>query len=444
MVPPKRSQDVLISDSDLTFDKLLTDKRILDGMRDAGYEKPSPIQLQSIPVGRLGMDLIAKAKSGTGKTVVFSVLALEKLDTDAFVPQARGANSESTSCVLTTVIIAAPTRELAVQITQVLNNISRHFTGIQIQTFIGGMALEDDKTNARKAQIVHLIECMALDVSQVKMVVLDEADKLMESHFSEQIKYGTILYQIPASVQKLFFSATYDESLLEKVESFTKPGAKYVMLEDRESPWLRGKYRAPQWVDDADQKPKAILDVLLHHGFSQCMVFTTNRSTALDLVDELNEAGLPAMHIHVQAAGTGLQRPGIDIEKVDLVISADVPRDLATYLHRVGRTGRFGTEGVAVIVVEKAEMEAIENLKNKHSMPLEPIQNLTGMQGVLDSNDTKRGAIAAEASARNKASSPAASIAFSNDEQGSDVPTDHGGSAMGFKKSGNTGANRAA
>jgi ATP-dependent RNA helicase DDX20 len=206
----KRSHDVAI-DEKIEFDSLLQNKQLLQGLKQSGYQQPSPVQLKAIPLGRLGMDLVAQAKSGTGKTVVFSVIALESLQVHIKLPQ---------------VIMVAPTREIAVQIRDVVRGLAECMPTVQCHSFIGGLPTPPETLShcqvvvGTPGRLMALLESKKLATQHVKLVVLDEADKLMSDTFRPQIQY--IFSKLKHQHQTIAFSATFTEALMDQLNTFLK------------------------------------------------------------------------------------------------------------------------------------------------------------------------------------------------------------------------------
>lgn len=175
----RRTKDIEL-DENVTFDDLMLSKPVSDGLKQAGFIKPSPIQLKAIPIGKLGLDLIVQAKSGTGKTCVFSILSLEQI-----------LSSKSKALQ---VLILAPTREVAIQISDSIKAIGHCF--VKCQAFIGGQSINQDKIKLKNCQIaigtpgriLHLIKQDLLNTSNIRLFILDEADKLLEPEFQDSIK----------------------------------------------------------------------------------------------------------------------------------------------------------------------------------------------------------------------------------------------------------------
>ncbi|XP_043102127.1 probable ATP-dependent RNA helicase DDX20 [Puntigrus tetrazona] len=362
-----RTDDVLINEG-VEFSSLLLSKPVLEGLSASGFQRPSPIQLKAIPLGRCGLDLIVQAKSGTGKTCVFTTIALDSLILENATTQ---------------VLVLAPTREIAVQIHAVVMTIGSAMEGLECHVFIGGRPISQDKVNLKKCHIAigspgrikQLIEMGALTTSSIRLFVLDEADKLLEddssSSFQEQINW--IFSSLPANKQMLALSATYPESLAQYLSRYMREPT-FVRLNPTD-PGLLGLKQYYKIVPSHslphkvfEEKVQSLLELFSKIPFNQALVFSNLHTRAQHLADILSSKGLPAVCIsgglsqdqRLEAMwklkqyqcrvliSTDLTSRGIDAEKVNLVINLDVPQDWETYMHRIGRAGRFGTLGVAV------------------------------------------------------------------------------------------------
>ncbi|KAF9189910.1 DEAD (Asp-Glu-Ala-Asp) box polypeptide 20 [Haplosporangium sp. Z 767] len=404
------SSDVQINE-DLDFSSLVSNPALLKGLTESGYQRPSPIQLKTIPLGRLGLDLIAQAKSGTGKTVVFSVIAIESIISALSKTSSTAVQQDQQPRA----VILAPTREIAVQIQDVILNLVR--AGLKetvtCHSMIGGMPIHKDKENLRRCSIVvgtpgrvrSLIDTGHLRTSQVRLLVLDEADKLMEEVFKDDV--FAIAKGLGSQKQVMAFSATYDDDLLSQLDHLVKNPV-YVMLSNG-TPELAGVLQYFKIVRlDETQKSSSVfmrqthlmeakftaLEALLTHvPFYQAIVFLNHRSKAADLVKFLTRKGWPAMHI---ASGisqeerlavmekarkfelrvlvcSDLIARGIDIDRVNMVVNLDLPKDPETYLHRIGRTGRYGTTGLAVSLVDEAELRTIDILRHNFGITIQEL-----------------------------------------------------------------------
>ncbi|KAG0226683.1 DEAD (Asp-Glu-Ala-Asp) box polypeptide 20 [Actinomortierella wolfii] len=454
-----QSADVRIKE-DLDFSSLISSPLLLRGLTAAGYQRPSPIQLKAIPLGRLGLDIIAQAKSGTGKTIVFSVIAIEAaLGRSLSSPSSTSATTTAAAAALATclkgdqdnnnnnnnnsslvakgkrggklpqVIILAPTREIAVQITEVIQALTSQ--GLQddvvCHTFIGGLPVKEDKKRLLDCSIVvgtpgrvrQLIESGDLKTSQIRLLVLDEADKLMEEAFqgdvvsiAQSAARGGMTRQ---KNQVMAFSATYDDELLAALDKIVKNNPQHIMLcSDQRAPELAGVMQyykvvhasnssnnntsapASSYFKQAkifESKRQALRCLLEQVPFHQAFVFLNHHGRALELVKYLDKRGWPALFIasamtqeerlQVMAKArnfevrvlvcTDLIARGIDIERVNLVISLDMPRDAETYFHRIGRTGRFGTMGLAVGILDKEEAETLEGWRQEYGLHVQHV-----------------------------------------------------------------------
>ncbi|KYQ88603.1 putative RNA helicase [Tieghemostelium lacteum] len=418
----KRTNDIKI-ENNITFSELVLSDDIMKAIDEIGYIRPSPIQLKAIPLGISGQDLIAQAKSGTGKTAVFGIIAIEHILKEAKLYQNQNNSRKSllsnqdllnlddeTYAEIMSgvprkqmVLIISPTREIAIQITQVINQLAKYAKRIKAESFIGGSREADDVKKLIGTQIVvgtpgrikSLIENLELRTENIKMLILDEADKLLDPSFSKVINW--IYTTLPKEKQTLAFSATYPESLLNLLVTYMKNPVQIRLCSD--TPSLEGIKQYYQIVgttsnngintslsaqsyDIFRKKVNSCLILLQEVSFYQAIIFCNHKSRAEELSRTLTKEGWPAYYISgdqtqkdrsqtMQAlknfqlrvlVSTDLISRGIDIERVNLVINLDVPKDYETYFHRIGRTGRFGTYGVAISYLSESEKSFISDL----------------------------------------------------------------------------------
>ncbi|KFQ40715.1 putative ATP-dependent RNA helicase DDX20, partial [Mesitornis unicolor] len=321
-----------------------------------------------IPLGRCGLDLIVQAKSGTGKTCVFSTIALDAVLLESPVTQ---------------ILILAPTREIAVQIHAVITTIGVKMEGLQCHVFIGGTPLNQDKSRLKKCHIAvgspgrikQLIELDYLNTASIRLFILDEADKLLEEgSFQEQINW--IYSSLPANKQMLAVSATYPESLANALTRYMREPT-FVRLNPTD-PSLLGLKQYYKIVNSHplphktfEEKAQHLQELFSKIPFNQALVFSNLHSRAQHLAEILTSRGFRSMNqnqrldamaklkqFHCRVLiSTDLTSRGIDAEKVNLVINLDVPVDWETYMHRIGRAGRFGTLGLSVTYCCRGEEE---------------------------------------------------------------------------------------
>ncbi|XP_039551685.1 probable ATP-dependent RNA helicase DDX20 isoform X1 [Passer montanus] len=386
-----RTRDVLLPGGPADFGSLLLSPPVLAGLEAAGFHRPSPVQLKAIPLGRCGLDLIVQAKSGTGKTCVFATIALDAVLLDSPATQ---------------ILILAPTREIAVQIHAVITTIGTQMEGLQCHVFIGGTPLSQDRSRLRKCHIAvgspgrikQLIELQYLSTASVRLLVLDEADKLLEEgSFQEQVNW--IYSSLPVNKQMLAVSATYPESLAAALTRYMREPT-FVRLNPTD-PGLLGLKQYYKIVNSHplphktfEEKTQHMQELFSKIPFNQALVFSNLHSRAQRLAEILTSRGFPAeciagnmnqsqrldamaklkqFHCRVLIS-TDLTSRGIDAEKVNLVINLDVPLDWETYMHRIGRAGRFGTLGLAVTYCCRGEEEnTMMKIAHKCNLQLLPL-----------------------------------------------------------------------
>jgi ATP-dependent RNA helicase DDX20 len=372
----QRTADVTLEAalSSIDFSHFLLSESILKSLQVQGFVKPSPVQFRAIPVALTGGDLIIQAKSGTGKTLVFAIAALEFIATRKLI-----TNSKFPS-----VLIFAPTREVAVQIGQVIEALGSRLNGLSVGTFIGGDVVQKDIALLKKSchiaigtpgRMEQLIHCGALKLSEVRMIVIDEFDT---EGFLDKIEHLVLHEEMPEEqVQVIACSATVTSEVLDRIKTWMLSTPNEVML-DPLKPSLEG-VRQFYLLSDPLKKWESLISILQTIPFHQCVVFSNYKSHAEDILSMLERAGWPALYIAGGLAqhernmaisrlkafklrvlvSTDVIARGVDVDKVTLVINLDLPRDKETYLHRVGRTGRFGSKGTAVSIVDEQELSQL-------------------------------------------------------------------------------------
>uniref|UniRef100_A0A182S6Q3 RNA helicase n=1 Tax=Anopheles maculatus TaxID=74869 RepID=A0A182S6Q3_9DIPT len=362
-----RTADVMVERS-LLFERMSLSEPVKQALARNNFIHPSPIQARAVPLARCDFDLLVQAKSGTGKTLVFAITIAERHDPEVAFPQS---------------LTIVPTREIAVQVEAVLNRIGSDLGNFKARSFIGGMEISVDRKNLQNCsavvgtpgRVLHLIKSNVLNTSYIRTLVMDEADTLLQASMRGDI--DKIVCSLPEKRQTIVCSATFynnrDRELLRYMN------AKFIgVTPKREVPLLFG---IKQFVRELPAEPDNVKDLMAKVGvlneifqqinFSQCVVFANTIAKAETYCTYLKKAGWPAEVINSNMEqrfrlkaiedfrsfrarvliATNLISRGIDVENVNLVINADVPKDNATYLHRIGRAGRFGTKGIAVTLV---------------------------------------------------------------------------------------------
>lgn len=373
----KRSKDVELEE-DVTFADLLLSQKTCSGLERCGFSRPSPIQLKTIPLGRCGFDLIVQSKAGTGKTCVFALVALEALQ---FNPN-RCTQS----------LIIAPTREIAIQIHEVISSVGSGYEELHCALCIGGTEVKHDRLMLSKqacgsCQIVvgtpgrvkQLIELNILKSQSIELFVLDEADKLMEEQFKTQI--DEIYKRLPREKQMIVTSATYPNELAEFLKQYMREAknirvGKELSLEAVEELYVVS--RAGHSTKKTLENKYVTLKLLLRQiSYDKCFIFTNYQARAPSICDNLNREELfvddygSTNYISAELSqdirnkvfvefknsdqkilvSTDVSARGIDIQGIELVVNFDLPHDTDTYYHRIGRAGRFGQTGKAVSIV---------------------------------------------------------------------------------------------
>ncbi|EJD76077.1 DEAD/DEAH box helicase [Loa loa] len=331
------------------FSSLMLNRTSLNALAKAGFTKPSPVQARAIPSGMLGLDLLVQAKSGTGKTMVFSLLAVENLNAQFGRPQ---------------VLIVAPTREIASQIVSYIRMLA---PVVVIRMFVGGneKGVAEDIQKLKKSihivvgttgRLCHLVRINALRLSHVRLFVLDEADKLMEDNFQKEINY--LFSALPPEKQVAVFSATYPYRLDTTLTRYMRDV--HLVRVDRDAQLLGVK----QYVivaRDGTRKMNILLRLLLRLRYGQCNELCADlhrsRFDAVSISGNMPQIDRTKAIRRLKncmvklLVSTDLTARGIDAPGVNIVINYGSPLVLATYLHRIGRAGRFGTQGAAFTII---------------------------------------------------------------------------------------------
>ncbi|KAK9053149.1 hypothetical protein SSX86_029779 [Deinandra increscens subsp. villosa] len=352
-----RTEDVTATKGN-EFEDYFLKRELLMGIYEKGFERPSPIQEESIPIALTGSDILARAKNGTGKTAAFCIPALEKIDTDKNKIQ---------------VIILVPTRELALQTSQVCKELGKHLQ-IQVMVTTGGTSLKDDIM--RLYQPVHLLvgtPGRILDLtkkgicklSDCAMLVLDEADKLLSPEFQPSVE--ELIGFLPEQRQLLMFSATFPVTVKDFKDRYLKKPYVVNLMDELT---LKGITQFYAFVEER-QKVHCLNTLFSKLQINQSIIFCNSVNRVELLAKKITELGYSCFYIHAKMLQdhrnrvfhdfrngacrnlvcTDLFTRGIDIQAVNVVINFDFPRNAETYLHRVGRSGRFGHLGLAVNLI---------------------------------------------------------------------------------------------
>ncbi len=367
-----------------SFDDLDISPELLRGIFGYGFETPSLIQSTAIKPMIERRNLIAQAQSGTGKTGAFSIGALSRVDA---------------TLAETQILILSPTRELATQIADVVTKIGAMMTGLHVKTIIGGTAIRDDARDMQRTiphvivgcpgRVFDMIRRKYIELNQLRLIVLDEADEMLSTGFEEQIY--NIFQMIPEAATVSLFSATLPPDILRISSRFMKDPVTISVAADKLS--LDGIKQYYVAVENDQQKYETLKDLYQNISMAQCIIYCNSVQRVCTLYDAMMGDQFPACCIHgkmdrgerEQAFNqfkTGESRVlissditarGIDVQQVNMVINFDVPANVHNYLHRIGRSGRWGRKGTAINLVTKRDKKLVEDIEAYYCCQIDPL-----------------------------------------------------------------------
>jgi len=373
-----------------TFDSMELPADLLRAIFSHGFETPSAIQQKGIKVIADGRDLIAQACSGTGKTGTFTIGSLARVD-----PSIKKVQ----------VLCLAPTRELAEQIHCVATSLGEHMN-IKAYAALGKTPVRDDiRALDRGVQflvgtpgrIYDLMSRRSFTTEHVKVIVVDEADQMLEDRFREQLQCILSL-GFPASCRCALFSATMNEDVIEFANGLLIDPVR--ILIPAEQVTLKGirQYRVD--LEREDWKIEVLLDLYKNLNIAQALIYCNKRQKAEWLAETMTKNGFPITCIHGDMdvkdrmermksfrrgetrilISTDLLARGIDVQQVSLVINYELPREIDNYIHRIGRSGRYGRKGTAINLLSSEDMRTMRELEEHYKMTVEPLpQDLSMM-----------------------------------------------------------------
>jgi translation initiation factor 4A len=362
------------------FDDLNLKPAIVRGIFGYGYETPSAIQQRAILPITEGRDVLAQAQSGTGKTATFTISALQRID----------ENEKSTQA-----LILAPTRELALQIKNVITSIGLYLK-VTVHASIGGTSMQDDIEAFRSGvqvvvgtpgRVYDMIERRFFKTDKVKMFILDEADEMLSSGFKEQIY--NIFRLLPETTQVVLLSATMPQDVLEVTTKFMNNPVRILVKKDELT--LEGIKQFFINVELEEYKFDCLCDLYDSISVTQAVIFCNTRSKVETLTTKLKAENFTVSAIHADLPqadrdtimkefrsgssriliSTDLLARGIDVQQVSLVINYDLPANKENYIHRIGRGGRFGRKGVAINFVTERDVGMMREIEKFYSTQIE-------------------------------------------------------------------------
>jgi superfamily II DNA/RNA helicase len=361
----------------MSFQALGLAAPLLAAVSRAGFNEATPVQLQAIPAALQGQDLMVSAQTGSGKTAAFMLPALHRLSQQA----GKGGRGVQ-------VLVLTPTRELAMQVSQAAGDLGSQIPGLRVATVVGGMpygaqlkALSKrvDVLVATPGRLMDHLQSKRVDLSTVHTLILDEADRMLDMGFIEDIQ--TIVARTPAQRQTLLFSATLDGHVAKLAQAMmrepvriqiSEPKARHAQIEQH-----------VLYADSMEHKLRLLDHMLRDADMDQAIVFTATKRGADQLADTLNEQGFHAQALHGDMnqrqrtraldmmqrgrvkvlVATDVAARGIDVQTISHAINFDLPMQAEDYVHRIGRTGRAGRQGTAITLVEHRDRFKVRRIE---------------------------------------------------------------------------------
>lgn len=364
------------------FSSLGLSQPVLKAIQQLGYEQPTPIQAQCIPLLLDKKNLLGTAQTGTGKTAAFALPLLSSIDEKQKTPQ---------------ILVLTPTRELAIQVAEAFQSYAKHLKGFHVLPLYGGADIRSQlKALKRGAQIIvgtpgrtldHL-KRKSLNLGQINALVLDEADEMLRMGFIDDVE--SILSQTPDDCQRALFSATMPAPI-KRVASKYLGDAEQISIESKTKTVERIKQ---QYVTvKGHQKMDALTRVLEVEPFDAMIIFVRTKSSTVDIAERLEARGFAAAALNGDLSqairertinklkkgkvdivvATDVAARGLDVERISHVINFDIPYDNESYVHRIGRTGRAGREGTAILFITPKETRLLRSIEKSTRQSIPPL-----------------------------------------------------------------------
>ena len=366
-----------------SFAELGLPPTLLQAIAQIGYEAPSPIQAMAIPPLLQGKDLLGQAQTGTGKTAAFALPILARLDPSAGAPQA---------------LVLTPTRELAIQVAEAFQRYAHAIPGFHVLPIYGGQGYGTQLSALRRGlhvivgtpgRIIDHLDKGSLDLSALRMLVLDEADEMLRMGFVEEVE--RILSATPAGRQTALFSATMPTEIRRIARTHLREPIEITIAAKTAT---ATNIRQRQWLVSGMHKLDALTRILEVESFEAMIVFTRTKLGTEELTEKLKARGFPASAINgdmVQQqrertiaqlregeidilVATDVAARGLDVERISHVINYDLPSDAETYTHRIGRTGRAGRSGEAILFVTPRERGLLKAIERSTRQPIAALE----------------------------------------------------------------------
>lgn len=392
MAEPAEKKSNLVDDSNMlidmtegvevfqTFDSMKLKEELLRGIYHYGFDKPSAIQQRAIVPIVSGKDVIVQSQAGTGKTAVFTLGALQVADMGVREPQ---------------VLILSPTRELAEQSQKVAMALGTYMN-VQVYSCVGGQSIQEDErrlehgvhiVSGTPGRVFHMIQERHLRTRSIKMLVLDEADEMLNRGFREQI-YDIYRY-LPYATQCVIVSATFPQEILEMTTRFMNDPIKILVKRDELT--LEGIKQFFVAVEKEEWKFDTLCDLYDTLTITQAVIFCNTRKKVDWLTEKMRDANFTVVSMHGDMKqkerdaimsqfrsgdarvliATDIWGRGLDVQQVSLVINYDLPNNRELYIHRIGRSGRFGRKGVAISFVKNEDVRILRDIEQYYSTQID-------------------------------------------------------------------------
>tara|TARA_Y100000992_G_scaffold302700_1_gene278577 strand:- start:9487 stop:10623 length:1137 start_codon:yes stop_codon:yes gene_type:complete len=368
------------------WDDLNINTNLLRGIYSHGFEKPSEIQKKAIYPIINKKDVIAQAQSGTGKTGAFSISSLQSIDT---------------SLLQTQVMIIVPTRELVTQINKVMKALSDFMENVSIKILVGGTSVANDIEDLKSpphiiigtpGRIYDMIKRKKINMLTIQLFILDEADEMLSRGFKEQIH--TIFQYLDENVQVAIFSATFPTEVMELTNKFMNNPEKITIK--KENLTLDGIQQSFIATANDHEKLNWLITIYKQYSGGQSIVFVNDINRVTALYNEMKNNGFSVGCMHSSLSkderadvlqsfvngneniliSSNIIARGIDVHQVNLVINFDIPNNVHTYLHRIGRSGRWGRKGNAINFVSERDIENMRKIEHHYEITINEFTNI--------------------------------------------------------------------
>jgi len=371
------------------FESLGIASPVLKAVQQLGYEQPSPIQAQSIPILLSGENLLGVAQTGTGKTAAFALPLLSRIDSKQKTPQ---------------ILVLTPTRELAIQVAEACQSYARHMKGFHVLPIYGGTDMRGQLRGLQRGaqvivgtpgRILDHLRRRSLNLNELNGLVLDEADEMLRMGFIDDVE--TILAETPKTCQRALFSATMPPPIRRVVKKY---------LGDAKEVSIAAKTKTVERISQrylmvkGHQKMEALTRILEVEDFDGMLIFVRTKSATVEVAEKLEARGFSAAALNGDLSQTLRERTvnrlkkgqvdivvatdvaarGLDVERISHVVNYDIPYDNESYVHRIGRTGRAGRDGQAILFVAPKERRLLRSIEQSTRQTLTAMELPTGEQ----------------------------------------------------------------